>query len=233
MNRLLKETCLQIMDDLISHKVSEFFIDPVDPILDGCPDYFDIISNPIDLTTVTNNLVEGKYKSISQWKSDVDLIWNNAVLYNGNEELISIAAMELQSVFNKYTASLTDSPAQDWISSLNIICSDFANAVKHLSQANPNFKKRSPSIMEITPSMSTADNFYGITDEAEIEQLAKEISTFKSPKKKMLLLEFLKSMEPQLVGDKKSVTIDITQLSPATLYSLREEAERLKKLKHK
>lgn len=46
------------------------------------PNYFDIIKNPMDLGTMTKKI--HLYRSMSEFKSDLDLIWSNCLLYNVN-----------------------------------------------------------------------------------------------------------------------------------------------------
>ena len=43
------------------HPKSEPFLNPVDPKKQGIPNYFDIIKEPMDLSTVHKNLKNNKY----------------------------------------------------------------------------------------------------------------------------------------------------------------------------
>ena len=61
---------------------AQAFRQPVDPILLGIPDYFTIIKRPMDLSTIRKNLDEGKYENPWQFIDDVQLMFNNAWLYN-------------------------------------------------------------------------------------------------------------------------------------------------------
>ena len=55
---------------------------PVDPNGLGIPDYFEIIKKPMDMSTIKNNLDEGKYKDPWEFVDDVWLMMENAWLYN-------------------------------------------------------------------------------------------------------------------------------------------------------
>lgn len=226
MNPIVKKHCLKIMDDLISREIAGLFVEPVDPVLDGCPDYFDVIIHPMDLTTCKENLQQDKYQNLHQWKMDVDLIWSNAILFNGSDSIIGIIATELQDVFNEYTKFFTDSPADDWIAELNEICEDFSQAVKVLSIVNPYTTRKSPSVLGLSGQPDTEE--MSMTRE-EIAQLGEEISSLKDPKSIRRMFERLKSLEPQIVGDKKGLTINICELPPATLHALSEELESIKR----
>lgn len=57
------------------HEFSDPFIDPVDPIALGIPNYFEIIKNPMDLSLIDAKLKGNKYKSPFQFFRDIELIW--------------------------------------------------------------------------------------------------------------------------------------------------------------
>lgn len=60
----------------------ELFIHPIDPVNDGCLDYFEVIKNPMDLLTVSNKLLNDQYKSVNEMYQDIILIFSNCREYN-------------------------------------------------------------------------------------------------------------------------------------------------------
>ncbi|KAJ1613256.1 bromo domain-containing protein [Cryptosporidium canis] len=60
----------------------ELFIHPIDPVRDGCLDYFEVIKTPMDLMTVSNKLLNDQYKNINEMYQDVVLIFSNCREYN-------------------------------------------------------------------------------------------------------------------------------------------------------
>ena len=62
------------------------FAVPVNPSALDIPDYFDIIRNPMDLSTISKKLQEHRYKSFSEYESDMLLMFYNARLYNTNKK---------------------------------------------------------------------------------------------------------------------------------------------------
>ena len=56
--------CTKILRKLIDHKGGWLFKEPVDPVLYGIPDYFDVIHSPMDLGTVKNKLTKKQYVSM-------------------------------------------------------------------------------------------------------------------------------------------------------------------------
>lgn len=54
----------------------------VDPTALGIPDYFDIISKPMDMSTIKTKLDQGEYTNPWQFVDDVWLMFENAWIYN-------------------------------------------------------------------------------------------------------------------------------------------------------
>ena len=99
--------CVEIMNELLSFHTSRMFSQPVEPIRDNCPNYFKVIKNPMDLGTIMNKLNENKYKSVAEWKADVNLVWSNSFIFNPKTSLMRSITKELSDYFDSYiTAKL-------------------------------------------------------------------------------------------------------------------------------
>lgn len=48
------------------------------------PDYYDVIKHPMDLGTMQKKVKSGQYKSKKQFAHDLNLIWDNCLLYNSD-----------------------------------------------------------------------------------------------------------------------------------------------------
>uniref|UniRef100_UPI00398F5417 CREB binding protein b n=1 Tax=Pristiophorus japonicus TaxID=55135 RepID=UPI00398F5417 len=75
------------------------FRQPVDPSLLGIPDYFDIVKNPMDLSTIKRKLDTGQYQEPWQYVEDVWLMFNNAWLYNRKTSRVYKYCTKLAEVF--------------------------------------------------------------------------------------------------------------------------------------
>ncbi|XP_038165356.1 CREB-binding protein-like [Cyprinodon tularosa] len=75
------------------------FRTPVNPEFLGIPDYFDIIKNPMDLSTIFKKLDTGQYKEPWQYVEDVWLMFNNAWLYNPKTSRVYKYCTKLAEVF--------------------------------------------------------------------------------------------------------------------------------------
>lgn len=82
MDRKVKGQCSTILNTLISHKDSWAFRKPVDPIELQIPDYFSVISSPMDLGTIKSKLDRNMYFGPGEFADDVRLTFSNAMLYN-------------------------------------------------------------------------------------------------------------------------------------------------------
>uniref|UniRef100_A0AAX7UDJ7 histone acetyltransferase n=1 Tax=Astatotilapia calliptera TaxID=8154 RepID=A0AAX7UDJ7_ASTCA len=75
------------------------FRQPVDPQLLGIPDYFDIVKNPMDLSTIKRKLDTGQYQEPWQYIEDIWLMFNNAWLYNRKTSRVYKYCSKLAEVF--------------------------------------------------------------------------------------------------------------------------------------
>ncbi|KAM1138670.1 hypothetical protein COP2_037596 [Malus domestica] len=98
-DRSVKVQCLTILKTLMSKKESWPFNEPVDPVKLGIPDYFRIISYPMDLGTVKSKLQKDLYLSAEEFAADVRLTFSNAMLYNPPGNPFHHLAENLNSFF--------------------------------------------------------------------------------------------------------------------------------------
>lgn len=79
---------------------SMFFLKPVDPAGDGCPDYLDVIERPISFADISRWNQQDMYKEdFDRFCSDVELCFSNAMTYNPDTHPIYQAAYRLSEKF--------------------------------------------------------------------------------------------------------------------------------------
>ncbi|XP_019419693.1 PREDICTED: transcription factor GTE12-like isoform X2 [Lupinus angustifolius] len=93
--------CVTILKSLISHPYSWVFSKPVDPVALNIPDYFTIISHPMDLSTIKSKLEKNIYSGIEEFAADVRLTFTNAMTYNPPSNDVHLMAKELNKVFDR------------------------------------------------------------------------------------------------------------------------------------
>jgi hypothetical protein len=133
LSRSQEEKCIDIMNKLCNRAISRMFAAPVDPMRDDCPDYFDVVAQPMDLSTVRLKLITGQYASVSEWKSDVQLIWSNSNQYNGKSSILGLITKDLSDYFHKLTVAFSDSPQADWNDELQLLGNEMSAAAKDIT----------------------------------------------------------------------------------------------------
>ncbi|GBE77479.1 Transcription initiation factor TFIID subunit 2 [Sparassis crispa] len=83
------------------HKHSAVFMQPVDPVRDRAPNYFEVIKNPMDLSTMNAKLEQGKYNDRFAFEADFHVMISNAKLYNMQGSFVHNEALILESFFEK------------------------------------------------------------------------------------------------------------------------------------
>ncbi|KAI8981206.1 hypothetical protein BD414DRAFT_93257 [Trametes punicea] len=93
--------CRNALKKLQTNKHAALFLQPVDPVRDRAPNYFDIIKSPMDLSTMSAKLESGQYKDRFAFESDFRLMINNAKTYNVPGSFAHNESLALESFFDK------------------------------------------------------------------------------------------------------------------------------------
>ncbi|KAM0683356.1 transcription initiation at TATA-containing promoter protein [Mitosporidium daphniae] len=123
---------LVVARDFWSKKISPVswpFLQPVDPVALGIPDYLKIIKTPMDLGTVKRKLEAKSYLTASEFESDVRLVFSNCYLYNAPDSEVVKLCRAVEKVFNEKWAnrpSLHASASAAAISSIDFDSGDDA-----------------------------------------------------------------------------------------------------------
>lgn len=135
----LNDKCLRLVDKLIQLPVSRPFISKVDPMKDGVHDYFDVIKTPMSLDVIHAKLQAHEYVELDELVQDVELIWQNARIYNGEDSEVYLMAREAAAYFNRRVWLLPSSAEEEWLLRLLRITRKlneaFARAPKNLNTA--------------------------------------------------------------------------------------------------
>ncbi|GJJ09420.1 hypothetical protein Clacol_003642 [Clathrus columnatus] len=105
--------CVSTIRQLKKNKDAPPFHYPVDPVALGIPHYLNVITHPMDISTVEKklqssnpskpdpNLASPRYRSAEEFISDVRLIFSNTVTFNGPDHAISQMGKRLEAMFDK------------------------------------------------------------------------------------------------------------------------------------
>lgn len=120
MTSVQHKVCIQITEKIMNLPIAGHFSKPVNPELDGAPDYFEIIKKPMDLSLVLRKLKEDQYQTVEKWKEDMNQIWKNATQYNDATRPIHAIARELNEYFRRQCLeNIPKNEVELWISRVN------------------------------------------------------------------------------------------------------------------
>ncbi len=110
----IKLKCGEVLKGLQSHAHGWVFNSPVDPVELNLPDYFEVIEKPMDLGTVKKKLDNGVYRNLKEVEGDINLTFDNAMLYNPDGSVVSNMAKELKEKFTQdWSALMTELHAEE------------------------------------------------------------------------------------------------------------------------
>jgi hypothetical protein len=133
--------CTDLTKKIIAYPIARFFREPVDPGRDGAPDYHEKVKKPMDLGTVLQNLQDEKYPSVDKWRDDMNLVWKNAMTYNGPGTPLFAIAKDLSEIFRVKSEFVPSTSAEHWLLKLR----SREEKITRLLQAKPDAKPISPT----------------------------------------------------------------------------------------
>ena len=95
------EKCRSLINTLLNDQYAPPFAQPVDPVKFDLPDYFDVITKPMDLGTIKEKVDRGEYDDLEAISADIRLVFDNAILYNGEKSDVGGMAKTMLNIFAK------------------------------------------------------------------------------------------------------------------------------------
>ena len=83
-----------VLESALSNGSSWPFKEPVD--ISVAPDYYEVIRNPIDISSMKKKNNRGGYKSLAELRDDFKLMFDNCLFYNGDDSIYTQAAQALE-----------------------------------------------------------------------------------------------------------------------------------------
>ena len=84
-----------LLNHLVRHDQYSVFYEPVDPLL--VPDYLSVVKHPMDFLTIRGKLETESYGTFAAFLADLDLVFENAKLYNKPHTIFYKQANRLQN----------------------------------------------------------------------------------------------------------------------------------------
>lgn len=154
MDRSVTQQCAVLLKQLMSHPAGWVFNQPVDPIKLQIPDYYQIISHPMDLGTVKIKLNNNEYSSVDEFAAHVRLTFSNAMRYNPPDNNVHYMAKELNDLFDSEWNALN----AKWNGGRKILLQrQISGVVKCTNNSGNNGNKNLPSYMRMEPKTLLSD----------------------------------------------------------------------------
>ena len=99
MTEVQHKRLLEGMRNLKKGKHASLFSKPVDPVQMKLPTYFDVIKEPMDLSSMESKLKNREYPSVADYVGDFDRMVNNAIRFNGQQHPVAQSGMMIRSQF--------------------------------------------------------------------------------------------------------------------------------------
>lgn len=95
--------CGQVLKELMSKKHEAYsfpFLQPVDPVALNCPNYFKVIKEPMDLSTVQYKYNNNQYETADEVAADIKLMFRNCYKFNPEGSPVNVMGHRLEQVFD-------------------------------------------------------------------------------------------------------------------------------------
>lgn len=103
--RELRKLCQDVIHQVMGFENAAFFFRPVNPQLDGAPDYFRYVTRPMSIFEVQEKIDNDMYSSFEEFVGDVRQIWQNAQIFNKAANQIHKAAEKISRQFEVMIAA--------------------------------------------------------------------------------------------------------------------------------
>jgi hypothetical protein len=112
-SRTVTHKCLPVVQDLIDDQFGWVFHDAVDPVALGLPDYFEVVKTPMCLELVKKKLDNAIYSEMGAFARDLKLVFENAILYNGETSEVGALAQSMLEKFDKLYNTMVQGMSTD------------------------------------------------------------------------------------------------------------------------
>ena len=100
MSTLQQKALRKLLSDIKKYKYASKFSKPVNPVVEGIPNYPEIIKNPMDLETMGTKLKTNEYRTVADFVADFDQIIANVTTFNGPDHFVSQQGYKMAQKFD-------------------------------------------------------------------------------------------------------------------------------------
>ncbi|KAK8885147.1 hypothetical protein M9Y10_044276 [Tritrichomonas musculus] len=202
----LTKRCINITDEIMNNSFADIFILPVDPVRDGAPNYFNIIKNPQCLSQIKKTLKDKQYTYLYEWKRDMELVFTNAILFNGETSLIAREASSLMAQFRRLTKDMYTGTKAEWFVKIN----HYYQKLNLLMSNPPKIPKVVLKPLDVEDTIS----------QKELQLLSEATLSLTTGNDVLQIIQLLNSFGLNLNIKNKEIVISLKELPPVAIKAL-------------
>jgi hypothetical protein len=181
--------CTKLLTELTKWPTTSPFRMPVDPIRDGAPNYLNVIKTPMDFHTMKKKLANSVYRSVQEFIDDIQLICDNAKLFNGPSSIYGLICDDIMAEVHRQHSEKPASMEEEWYKAL-------LKATQALEEhmRNAPVEVIAPPLCQLPPNFATMqlsaaqrDALANSVGTTERETLAKRWSLFNEAARNQIL----------------------------------------------
>ncbi|XP_053993185.1 uncharacterized protein LOC128884125 isoform X2 [Hylaeus volcanicus] len=143
---------LSVLDELSQDKEGWIFQKPVDCKAWKCPDYYDVIKNPMDFFTMRKKFKAQLYPRCQDFVNDMELIFANCFRYNRPESNVAVFGRSIQA---HYKALALEKGFERWITIENEIDQWYKSMYQSKKNEFEKFSNDRSNELNVSTSMIT------------------------------------------------------------------------------
>lgn len=132
MNDFDTKWCTDLLNKVRSWPISVPFLEKVNE--KEYPQYKQIVSKPMDLSTMKMKLEKKKYTSVDEFVKDFELIYDASKLFNGNDNIITAMASDMLLDINQRYSQRAENEKDEWFKKLGLLHQKLDELVKFTPQ---------------------------------------------------------------------------------------------------
>jgi hypothetical protein len=199
--------CFSILAKLKKHPSAEPFLQPVDPVALGIPDYPKIVKEPVDLSLIEHHLFSNAYQTPTQFHADVLQMFANSYRYNNKGTDVFKSTVDLEKYYKRLLDKEDDAAGYSFAP---LGKDGFKRPNDPHTSSTPALHRRKKKSKQPPPTLS----------EAQIAQLATLIKKVPNTATAEVLKIITESRVSLGQPIRNVQDIDLRQLEPAVLVEL-------------
>jgi hypothetical protein len=202
---------------LIADRKFKVFTKPVDP--EEAPDYYQVVTNPMDLSIIMNKIDRCEYRTVKHWLADIDLITTNCVEYNPDSQtqgkLLRHRAWGLKDFAHALITREMDSDFEE-------LCQELEDNYQEFHERNnPNSKPKTGTLSSLLThnNPAPANDSQQSRKSLRVRGIRAETPPPLSDMKKSRQYDYMSDISPQKQSDRACSSQDLMSYEQETISS--------------